>query len=450
VSGPLSIDSHSASHFRLSWDEPAESATGFIVSRRRAGEPDWTEIARLPGTARGFESTGMLEHECWEHRLCSHDLDGTIQSSRTIAATTSRHDALARGKLIAPRTGSHPRVGEGSIARWGDWLIYVYGRYQGSSDYAHASLAVRVSHDEGQNWSDEKVVLASPHQLALPALISIEPDALLLSYVEIRSEQSASRVVRRSTDGGTSWSPAVAISDRACGYMTGSHDRLVRLDSGRLIYPVHAFGEAGDLVSFVYVSDDAGETWRRTTRDPLRVASIGYPASFQHGFWEASVCQTASGALLMLGRTAMGRLYKSRSRDAGESWSDPQPTDIIAPTAPANLARLDAEKILLVWSPHFAPGGAAGGPRLVLGSMVSEDGGSRWGDYRQIEYDGANWFSYPSTFVDTDGTVHLTYYGENDAIGDARGNGNIFGGSRHLAMPAVWFDATGFGSPVQC
>jgi predicted neuraminidase len=169
------------------------------------------------------------------------------------------------------------------------------------------------------------------------------------------------------------------------------------------------------------------------------VPGIAYPASFQHGFWEAALCETAPGHLLMLGRTAMGRLYASRSTDAGESWSEPQATDIIAPTAPANLARLSNAETLLIWSPHFSPGDVAGGPRLVLASMVSRDGGSTWRNYRQIEYDDTNWFSYPSIFVDADGRAHLTYYGENDASGDARGNGNIFGGSRYAMIPEAWF-----------
>lgn len=346
----------------------------------------------------------------------------------------------AIGRIIAPRTATHPRAGEGSLVRLGSELLYVYGRYEGTGDYAWAELVRRTSPDDGATWSDETPLFRSDHQLALPSLLRLADGTLLLSYVAIADPGSAKRVVRRSVDGARSWSPEIALTDGVRPYMTGSHDRMRRLSNGRLIYPVHAFIGLGEIATFVYVSEDHGATWRRTTDQPLRVPGMVSTSGFQHGFWEAAVSEVAPGQLLMVGRTAMGCLYRSRSDDYGTSWSQAEPMSVAAPTAPPNIVQLPSGRTLLVWESHCDPAGTAGGPRWILSALTSGDAGGTWSHHRQIEYDGQNWFAYPSLYVDADATICLTYYGENDGFGDAKGYGNIFGGSRYLKLASTWFE----------
>jgi len=333
------------------WCHNTTTEEGFVVLRRRVGGP-WAEVARLPAQARSYESTGVLASEMVEH--CVRSFTAVDTSDRVISrpATTLSHSTEALGGIIAPRSTANPRCGEGSVAADGSHLLYVYGRYEGSGDYARAVLAARRSVDSGLTWSDEETVLESEHQLALPSILSVGEQTLLLSYVSIMADGSAKRVIRRSSDFGRSWSAESDITDGIAPYMTGSHDRLRQLASGRLVYPVHTFLPMGELATFVYISDDTGRTWRRTTDLPLRVPGTISPNSFQLGFWEAAVAECGAGQILMVGRTAMGRLYRSMSYDDGISWSQPEPMNVQAPTPPANLLSLDTETILLVWNPH--------------------------------------------------------------------------------------------------
>lgn len=438
----LRVEATSASSYRLSWRHPGR-AKGFAVLRRAAGASQWEEIARLPAEARGLESTGVLAGQRHEHCVKAIHAAGTSACALSGPVATPAPFPGARGRVIAPRTEQHRRAGEGSIARIGDRLLFVYGRYEGSGDYGRTVLARRESRDDGKSWSGEQVMIDDPHQVALPALLTLDDGTLLLSYLEIRSKSDARRVLRRSRDGGATWDAPVAITDDVQPYLTGSHDRLRRLASGRLVYPVHAFLPSGDLGTYVYVSDDAGLHWRRTTAAPLRAPGALHPKQFQHGFWESAIVELAPGKLMMIGRTARGRLYRSRSVDNGDSWSAPEPTNVLSPIAPSNIIRLQRSgAILLVWEPHVDLPTWGGGARLVLGSMVSRDGGESWSNYRQIEYSGHDWLSYPSLFVDRDGSVNLTYYGENDAFGDTLGNGNVMGGARYLRLPERWFFAS--------
>lgn len=439
----LTVAASSASSYRLRWRHRGP-VLGFAVLRRQAGTTEWRAIARLPATARGLESTGVLAGQRFEHCVKAIYAAGTSDCALSGAVATPPPFPGARGRLIAPRTEQHARAGEGSIARVGGRLVFVYGRYEGSGDYGRTMLARRESRDDGKSWSGERVIIDDPHQVALPSLLTLDAHTLLLSYLEIRSKSDARRVIRRSRDGGLSWDAPVVMTDGVQPYLTGSHDRLRRLASGRLIYPVHAFLPSGDLGTYVYVSDDAGRHWRRTTAEPLRAAGALHPKQFQHGFWETAIAELVPGKLLMIGRTAKGYLYRSRSTDNGETWSLPEATNVIAPIAPSNIVKLKKSgAILLVWEPHVDAPTWGGGARLVLGSMASRDGGETWSNYRQIEYSGQDWLSYPSLFVDRDGSVNLTYYGENDAFGDTLGNGNVMGGSRYLRLPERWFFAQG-------
>lgn len=429
----------SASHFTVSWDN-VDGESAYLVYRRAAESRTWTEIARLPPDTVSMESTGVLERARYVHCVRAAAAAIVSDCTQSAAATTLARFATARGRVIAPRTAQYPRAGEGSIVAHGGRLLYVYGRYEGSGDYAHATIALRTSANGGAAWSAERVAFVSEHQLALPALAELDTNTIGLSYVEIVDEATARRVFRTSSDGGRSWSDPVGVSDASYPYMTGSHDRLLRLSNGRLLYPVHARLPAGDLATFVFASDDRGGTWTRQNAQPLRVPAVAYENGFDHGFWEAAIVETRPDRLLMLARTRTGWLYESRSDDAGKTWREPTRSNVIAPTAPSNLLALPAhDALLLAWAPNFRPGAGGGGERVVLASMVSGDAGSTWGDYRQIEYTGNDWFAYPSLYLDRDGAVHMTYYGENDAHGDSRGAGNIFGGSRYLKLSQAWF-----------
>src|SRR5262249_5789176 len=139
--------------------------------------------------------------------------------------------------------------------------------------------------------------------------------SLGLAYSWRHSEEEARRLFVRSGDGGRTWSEPVPVIDEP-GYLTGAHDRLIVLSTGRLILPCHRLHD-GELSTIVARSDDAGMTWQASALItlPVRVAGL------QYGLWESSVAERADGSLLLVGRTVMGTIFGSASADGGLTWS---------------------------------------------------------------------------------------------------------------------------------
>ncbi len=118
-----------------------------------------------------------------------------------------------------------------------------------------------------------------------------------------------------------------------------------QLPSGRLIFTMWGIAQRGENWRCgVLISDDDGKTWRFNTVGYEADLSIrdnptvkGYPA----GFNEQTLFLTGDGAIVSIirGREKLGRgvpgggnadtwFFRSESRDDGETWSKPEPTNL--------------------------------------------------------------------------------------------------------------------------
>jgi hypothetical protein len=81
-------------------------------------------------------------------------------------------------------------------------------------------------------------------------------------------------------------------------------------------------GEGDCNLGLCFFSDDAGETWKSSSK----------PAELSdgRGMAEPCVAEVEGGRLLMLARTGSGCNYTSWSEDGGDTWSTPEPTTLIA------------------------------------------------------------------------------------------------------------------------
>ena len=324
-----------------------------------------------------------------------------------------------RGKVIVAATRQFPRNGEGSfLAVSGGKLVYFYGAWPTTSDSARETcLAKVVSADGGDSWSQPAVVLKEAGQdLYHPCAVRTGDGAVGLAYTKRRSgTKLAEKVFRRSRDEGATWSGETTISDGAWKhYITGAHDRLVRLESGRLIIPVF-MAELNSAVkidgkavaaALVFASDDHGRTWRRMTPEPLCIRD----GRANRNCEEPCIVEHAPGKLLMVMRTLRGWLYQCRSEDNGRTWSRPARSTVANPRAPARLERIPGTgTILMVHNPHVSGEGWHKGARVILAARTSRDGGRTWSDPRQIEHTGADtWYDYPSVYWTGD-VLHLAY-----------------------------------------
>jgi len=132
-------------------------------------------------------------------------------------------------------------------------------------------------------------------------------------------------------------------------------------------------------------SRDNGETFR------VR----GYVSHPDFNLWEPTVAEVAPGHLVMLIRAeAAGFLYRAESRDGGETWSPPEPTDILNPSTKPTLLKI-GDTILLFHNPNPGVGFFM---RKVVEVWVSHDGMKTWA--RKIPLASAHACNRPICYPD--------------------------------------------------
>ncbi|HUT32516.1 MAG TPA: sialidase family protein [Planctomycetota bacterium] len=345
-------------------------------------------------------------------------------------AGTPGASAGPRGKVIVEATVEFPRNGEGSFVclRSGE-LVYFYGAWPTTGDDAKGTCIARVvSKDNGETWSAPSIVLReADRDLYHPGLVRLAEGRLGLAYTKRKSgTKLAEKVFRSSRDDGATWSDEVPISDGGWRYyITGAHDRLVRLANGRLVCPTFlsrnnsavVIGKQAVAAALVYTSDDQGATWQRRTPSPL----CARDGAAEPHCEEPGVVEWRPGHLLMFCRTARGTLYESRSTDHGETWSPLAASTLPGPRAPARLERIPgSDSILVVWNSQVSGKDWHKGARLTLACQTSPDGGRTWENYTQLEYDGKTWYDYPNVLWVRD-TLHVAYRATGGAPGGRHG-----------------------------
>ena len=228
------------------------------------------------------------------------------------------------------------------------------------------------------------------------------------------------------------------------GYMTGAHDRLVALSTGRLITTLHVKLSVNpeQVATRVAWSDDSGRSWTLSPQilnvDVMMPGFRGPPGvSVLPSFWEASIVERRDGSLLMLGRTLAGGLYATTSADGGATWTRPVPTSLVTGASPGNVVRLPGPEgtLMVIWNRCcLSPASAQFGRRITLSSAVSHDGGLTWGGFRDIEAIApVGRVEYAAIHISR-GRAFITYHVRSQSLPHA-------GSQEYLSvLPISWFD----------
>ena len=192
-------------------------------------------------------------------------------------------------------------------------------------------------------------------------------------------------VFSTSSDEGKTWTPARTIGEPE-GVWYVMNDRMIQMKNGRLVVPVSHMrkelgaGEGDCNLGLCFFSDDAGETWKRSTK----------PAELSdgRGMAEPCVAEVEGGRLIMLARTGSGCKYTSWSEDGGDTWSTPEPTTLVAACSSLTLKTLPDGRLIVFYN-HVKPLRAgAFFPRTPLCYAVSPDGGKSWGEPVLVDESG--------------------------------------------------------------
>lgn len=291
-----------------------------------------------------------------------------------------------------------PRNSEGDMAVLKDGsILLAYTRFtDGGSDFAKADIAARTSNDGGATWSADSRTLV-PNEGGLNvmsvSLLRLQDGRIALLYLRKNSPADCRPYLRVSEDEGQTWNAPVLCIDRI-GYYVVNNDRLIQLDTGRLVIPVAIHSQDGAEFqsrgrAACLLSDDAGLTWRwsATTLD-------AEPES-KTGLQEPGLAAFPDGKVWMYIRTDRGCQLGSWSEDGGDTWSPTERTSLVSPIAPATIERLPGtERLVAIWNDHEGIDEPRQDKRTPLTVAVSDDRGATWKRIAVAEDNPNGWFAY--------------------------------------------------------
>jgi len=307
-------------------------------------------------------------------------------------------DGLAKLRLLRPGPGN-PRNSEGDFVQLKDGsLLFVYTHFTGGGgDHSAAHLAGRLSRDSGRTWTGKDTIVVpneGKRNVMSVSLLRLRSGQIALFYLRKNSTEDCRPYMRVSTDEAKTWSaPRLCIDP--VGYNVLNNDRVVQLDSGRLVLPVSRHGGPGQKWSAAgeiscWLSDDRGKTWRQS-RTVLNKRTERRRVVLQ----EPGVVALTDGRLMMFMRTTMGSQYLSYSSDRGGTWTPAKPSAIRSPCSPASIERIPTTgDLLLVWNDHSKIAPALRGKRTPFTVAISSDEGKTWRNVRTIEDDPGGWYCY--------------------------------------------------------
>ncbi|MFV1964988.1 MAG: exo-alpha-sialidase [Pirellulaceae bacterium] len=390
-----------------------------------------TMAAAFAGDARATSVAPQLIAQ-----LNDDDLDACVRAAQTLLALNSpprpgRNEQVSQ--LVFEATQPNPRYTEGSVIELADGsLLLAVTEFQGSgSDFAKARIVARTTSDGGRTWTAPRVLQENvgAWNVMSVTLRRLGPanawDAPLGMFYLVKSGFDALDVyLRISHDDGTTFEEPIQVTSEP-GYHVMNNDRVTRLAGGRLLAPVAYTADVrkvNHFVSFCYISDDGGATWRRGKQQ------IDQP---RRGAMEPEVIELRDGRVLMIARTQMGTIAASESTDGGDTWGEPFQLDVTAPEAPATLRRIPATgDLLLVWNNTYTEGAGHGGRRTPLTAAISSDEGKTWRHVRNLETRSDSTFSYTS-LVFIGSRAVMSYWEQDPETG--------WHSTRFRSLPISWF-----------
>jgi len=267
----------------------------------------------------------------------------------------------------------------------------------GGTREKHPDVGIWVSRQDGGAWTAPVEVAngvqANPkagepprHPCWNPVLFQPKTGPLLLFYKVGPSPSTWWGELRRSTDGGKTWSAAQRLSGECVGPIK---NKPVQLANGDLLSPSSSEHD-GWRVHFER-SRDLGLTWEMIgpANDGKAISAI-----------QPSLLFLGGEQLLALGRTRQGKLFQVGSDDLGKTWGAMSLTALPNPNSGTDAVTLKDGRHLLIYN-HTARG------RSPLNLAVSKDG-KTWQAALVLETEPGE-YSYPAVIQTRDGLVHATW-----------------------------------------
>ncbi len=325
---------------------------------------------------------------------------------------------------IPPAQGN-PRNSEGSFLRGkkGE-ILFAYSQYSGERRHDHAScnIALIVSHDEGETWSEPRIIapasfFGTKNVMSVSAMEQKNGD--LAFYFIIKENDLSTSIGRAVSADGENFTCERCEMRSPANYYVFNNDRLIRRRNGQLLYPcAYVTAEQAmnshvvriPFTSSCMISDNDGKSFYKADFDFVSAD----PVNRRYGFQEPGVYEHGDGSLYYFIRTGYGCQYEAFSNGNPNQFTFPRPSEFSSPDSPMQIKEIGGA-MYAVYNPVPRYNGARekeapetwGRTPFVI--RRSKDGGHAWGALNIIEDDYHRGYCYPAMFETNDGHLLLGY-----------------------------------------
>lgn len=322
---------------------------------------------------------------------------------RPVAYTFSPDGPLIDAGFIFKPTSELPSNHASTVEEMPDGSI-LCAWYSGKKEAAD-DVAVYASRYVEGKWSKPKVIADTPGKPeGNPVLFTDRSGKTWLFFVTIHGMgwTMAKVKYRTSADAGHTWGPVEMLREKN-GWMTRNHP--ITLHDGRILLPLYS--EVKWCSEFM-ILDHGGSAWKHVGKLCSRPGNI-----------QAAVVELEDFSLYATMRTGGrgGKLWQTRSFDAGRTWSKAEQMELPNPNAGTDMIKLSSGRLLLAFNNSEKK-------RTPLSLAQSYDGGKTWHVIKDVESEPGK-YSYPSLCLTKDGVIHLTYTYNRETI-------------KHIAFTEMW------------
>ncbi len=334
---------------------------------------------------------------------------------------------IGREVLFIATTENNPRNGEGSFIRLKDGsILFAYTEFIGDDweDDANAHMVAIKSYDEGESWSEKRVIFEKPQDsknIMCLSFLRMNNGDIGAFYIIKNFDGTDQIVITRSEDEGITWSePQNCLSCiETADYYVINNDRVFKTKSGRIILPLARHTVLTEHKEFMpgvicfVISDDDGKTWYKTNAE----FKCPFPKD-PDGLEEPGLYELEDGRLWCYVRTGLGFQFEIFSEDNGLTWTEPTPNMFFSSACSPMLIKDCGKFTVAVFNPvpehvlreDFEPWGRT--PYVIA---VSYDKGKTFKkeNIYYIEDDRKNGYCYPA-IIDGDGYFLVAYYHSNN------------------------------------
>lgn len=261
----------------------------------------------------------------------------------------------------------------------------------GGSEEGKKDVTIWSSLLEKDEWSlPKKIAEATEVACWNPVLFTLPSNEILLFYKAGKNPQQWSGLLKRSSDGGKSWSNA---EDLPAGVLGPIKNRPLLLSDGTLLCgsSMESWMRWG---CWIDLTSDEGKSWSKST--PINVDSQLY------GIIQPALFFSNERTIRLLARShKIGYICTSTSVDQGKTWSLAKPTALPNPNSAIDAITLADGRVVLVYNPSTDE-------RYPLSIAISQDGGETWEMKVTLESKPGE-YSYPAIIQTKDGKIHITY-----------------------------------------